>query len=52
MTSAELLQLKTFYSVQTDRELIEVMASHIESLQNKLATLQPPIPIRMIIQEG
>lgn len=37
-------QLKAFYGVDSERELIEAMNRHIERLQNKLGELMPPEP--------
>ena len=37
-------QLKAFYDVSTELELIEAMSQHIERLQNKLRALLPPEP--------
>ena len=38
-------QLKAFYDVSTELELIEAMSQHIERLQNKLSALRfiPPL---------
>jgi hypothetical protein len=37
-------QLKSFYNVETDKELIEAMNHHIAKLQAKLGMLMPPEP--------
>lgn len=37
-------QLKSFYGVTTEQELIEAMDKHIARLQNKLRQLMPPEP--------
>ena len=44
LTDKEIEQLKAFYNVQTDRELIEAMDSHLTKLQSKLWAMQSDEP--------
>lgn len=44
MEDAEIETLKKFYSVETERELIESMDHHIGKLQAKLQELVKPEP--------
>ena len=44
LTDKEIEQLKAFYNVQTDRELIEAMDSHLTKLKSKLWAMQSDEP--------